>query len=255
MTVTPPTFDPGAGSYTTAQSVTLSDTTPGATIYYTTDGSPATASSTVYSAVIPVNSGTVTINAMAAVGSNSSTMSTATYTVNVGPSISGTVMSGTLPEDGASVQMYAAGLGGYGTAATLQSTTAAMTGSDGTFTLNYNCPEVPGDLVYLVATGGHTGTNSGSNAGLAFMAALGSCKGTLPKPLVNEATTVASVYSLSQFIDWSYECWLRVHGGQRSGHYQCLQNREQSGGPDDRRGARPYAGLSDEPGRGHEHPE
>ncbi len=54
--------------------------------------------------------------------------------------------------------------------------------------------------MYVVATGGHTGSNS-DNSGLAFMAALGSCNGTLPNPLViNEATTVASVYALSQFM-------------------------------------------------------
>ena len=33
-----PTFSPVAGTYATAQSVTISDDTPGATIYYTTNG-------------------------------------------------------------------------------------------------------------------------------------------------------------------------------------------------------------------------
>jgi hypothetical protein len=97
--------------------------------------------------------------------------------------------------------MYAAGNTGYTSSATLLTSTAATTGSDGSFTLNYNCPAAGGDLVYIVATGGHTGSNTASNAGLAFMAALGSCNGTLPNPLVvNEATTVASVYALSPFM-------------------------------------------------------
>jgi len=39
------TFTPVPGSFTTAQSVKLTDTTPGAVIYYTTNGSPATTNS------------------------------------------------------------------------------------------------------------------------------------------------------------------------------------------------------------------
>ena len=36
-----PTFNPAPGTYTTAQTVHLADTTAGATIYYTTNGSHA----------------------------------------------------------------------------------------------------------------------------------------------------------------------------------------------------------------------
>jgi Chitobiase/beta-hexosaminidase C-terminal domain len=200
LPVNPPTFSPAAGSYTSAQSVTISDTTTGATIYYTTDGSAPTTSSTVYSAPIAV-SATETLNAIAALGSDTSSVVTAAYTINVGPTLSGTVMSGTLPVDGATVQMYAAGNTGYASAATLVTSTAATTGSDGSFTLSYNCPAAGGDLVYIVAAGGHTGSNTASNTALSFMAALGSCNGTLPKPVVvNEATTVASAYALAQFM-------------------------------------------------------
>lgn len=60
-----PTFSPGSGTYSSPQSVTLSDVTPGATIYYTTDGSTPTISSTVYSSPILVSSTTTTIQAMA----------------------------------------------------------------------------------------------------------------------------------------------------------------------------------------------
>ena len=50
-----PAFSPGAGTYTSAQTVTISDTTPGATIYYTTDGSTPTVNSAKYSGAISVS--------------------------------------------------------------------------------------------------------------------------------------------------------------------------------------------------------
>jgi len=59
-----PTFSPAAGTYTGPQTVTISDSTAGATIYYTTDGTTPTTSSTVYSGPIMV-SATETVEAMA----------------------------------------------------------------------------------------------------------------------------------------------------------------------------------------------
>ncbi len=199
--VAQPTFSPAAGTYTSAQSVTLSDATPGATIYYTVDGSPATTSSTLYNPSTPIAvPATATINAIAAVGNDTSTMASALYTLNLGPTFNGKVFSGTLPVNGAQVQMYAAGQTDYGSAATALLTTPATTGSDGKFSLPLNCPAAPGDLVYLIASGGSTG-NGGANAGSVLMAAIGSCNGTLPATVVvNEVTTVASVYALSQFM-------------------------------------------------------
>src|SRR5258705_8422940 len=61
--VATPTFSPAGGTYSQSQTVTISDATSGATIYYTTDGSTPTTSSTVYSAPISVTQ-TTTIRAM-----------------------------------------------------------------------------------------------------------------------------------------------------------------------------------------------
>ena len=79
--VATPSFSPAGGTYSAAQSVTISDTTPGALIYYTTNGSTPTTSSTLYSGPIPVSS-TTTIMAMAtASGLLNSAVATATYTI------------------------------------------------------------------------------------------------------------------------------------------------------------------------------
>ena len=78
-----PTFSPAAGTYGSAQSVTLSDTTSGAAIYYTTNGTTPTTSSARYSPGAPIAVGsTTTIEAIAgASGYSSSTVATAAYTI------------------------------------------------------------------------------------------------------------------------------------------------------------------------------
>ena len=82
-TAATPTFSPAGGAYTSAQSVTISTTTPGATIYYTTNGSTPTTGSAVYSSPIAVPA-SETLNAIAvAVGYQNSAVGTATYTINV----------------------------------------------------------------------------------------------------------------------------------------------------------------------------
>jgi hypothetical protein len=59
-----PVITPASGTFTAAQSATITDATAGATIHYTTDGSTPTASSPTYQAAIPLSSLT-TVQAMA----------------------------------------------------------------------------------------------------------------------------------------------------------------------------------------------
>ncbi|MGA9569862.1 MAG: chitobiase/beta-hexosaminidase C-terminal domain-containing protein [Candidatus Acidiferrales bacterium] len=54
----PPNFTPAPGTYVSGQSITLTDDTAGAVIYYTTDGTTPSHSSTVYNGAIAVSSST-----------------------------------------------------------------------------------------------------------------------------------------------------------------------------------------------------
>lgn len=83
VTVSTPIFSPAGGTYTSAQSVTISCSTSGATIYYTTDSSTPSVSSTVYSGVISVSE-TTTLKAIAIKDGISSNVATATYTISSG---------------------------------------------------------------------------------------------------------------------------------------------------------------------------
>ena len=77
-----PTFTPAAGTYASAQSVTLASTTAGASIFYTTNGTAPTTGSTPYSGPIAVGS-SMTIKAIAtASGFSTSPVSSAAYTIN-----------------------------------------------------------------------------------------------------------------------------------------------------------------------------
>jgi len=83
--VTAPVFSPGAGNYTGAQTVTLSTTTTGASIRYTTDGSiPTEATGTLYSGPVSIGA-TTTLKAVAyEMGYTDSRVTSGLYTIGSG---------------------------------------------------------------------------------------------------------------------------------------------------------------------------
>lgn len=124
------------------------------------------------------------------------------------PSVSvaknGVIHGGQNPVSGATVQLWQVGTTGYGKGATaLGSSTTSQ--SDGSFSItgDYDCANGAAGantLVYITATGGDAG--GGVNNQLSMMTALGRC-GNLTSStfiMINEVTTVASVYALAQFM-------------------------------------------------------
>jgi hypothetical protein len=80
-----PTFSPKTGTYTSAQTITISDKTPNATIHYTIGAAMPTASSTKYAGALKL-SASETIHAIAvAPGHSKSAVATAAYTIDLNP--------------------------------------------------------------------------------------------------------------------------------------------------------------------------
>jgi hypothetical protein len=105
--VATPDFSPAAGTYTSAQSVTISDATADATIYYTTNGTAPTTSSTRYTGAITVSS-TETLKAIGVASDDTnSALASAAYTID-SPSVAqvayvyDTVAAGTYAYDASS---------------------------------------------------------------------------------------------------------------------------------------------------------
>jgi hypothetical protein len=85
--VAAPSFTPVAGTYTSAQNVSISSATPNANIRYTTDGvtTPTETVGTLYSGLINISSGTVTLQAIAyETGMTDSAVTSASYTISTG---------------------------------------------------------------------------------------------------------------------------------------------------------------------------
>jgi hypothetical protein len=131
-----PAFSVAAGTYNAIQSVTISDSTAGATVYYTTDGSAPSMSSTLYSGSITVAS-TETLQAVAIANSVlSSAVASAAYTINVPPdfSIAAAPASMTVAAGGsgtASISMSAQG--GFASAVTFSCSSGLPAGASCSF--------------------------------------------------------------------------------------------------------------------------
>jgi hypothetical protein len=147
-------------------------------------------------------SGVVTITATST--ADKTAFGSAGVTVTAAPAVSGTVMSGQQPVRNASVFLYATGLQGYDSEATLlndREDGAPITDDGGRFEIARTaaCPS-PSSQLYIVARGGNAG--EGENPNIAFFAFVGPCgDSSSRKTLVaNEVTTVVSAYALSHFM-------------------------------------------------------
>lgn len=108
-TASAPSYSPAGGTYTTAQTVTLSSSTSGATIYFTTDGTTPSTGSTRYTAPINV-AGTTTVQSIAVAGGfSNSPVSSATYTItSAGPAATPSFTPGPLTFSTAPLSVTAA---------------------------------------------------------------------------------------------------------------------------------------------------
>lgn len=119
-----------------------------------------------------------------------------------GLGFSGRAMVGKQPLIGAAVQVYEAGTGGNGSSGNALLTTALTTDANGLFTVpaGYTCA-TGSSQIYVVARGGKAGASAASaNSATAFLTPLGACNQVGASVVVNEVTTVAATYALSQFL-------------------------------------------------------
>lgn len=137
---------------------------------------------------------------LTACGASDRSFSSASAAAN----FSGIARGGQQPISNAAIQLYAMSTLADGAAAIPMLATPVLTGSDGRFSVTgtYTCPSASSQM-YLVASGGNPGLSEGSNnANAALMTLLGPC-GNLSNSthvVINEITTIASVYALSSFM-------------------------------------------------------
>lgn len=117
--------------------------------------------------------------------------------------LGGRAMGGQQPISGSTVQLYAVGTSGNGSAATPLLSPALVTDSAGSFNLTgkFTCPS-GNALIYITASGGDPGLGGGvNNLGIGMMSLLGSCSSvsSLTYITLNEMTTVAAAFALGEY--------------------------------------------------------
>ncbi len=115
----------------------------------------------------------------------------------------GRLHGGQQPVSGSSLQLYAVGLSGGGSAATPLLNTPGTSDSNGNFNITgtYSCPTAASQ-VYLLARGGNPGLAPGTNnTAITLLAALGPCGNLSASTFINvdEVTTAALANTLAPF--------------------------------------------------------
>ena len=100
-----PVITPASGTYTAAQSVTITDATAGATIHYATDGSTPTASSPTYLAPIPLSSLTTVQGLATAPNYANSAVASATFKFQTPSGTAAITLTPTATPSGSSKQL------------------------------------------------------------------------------------------------------------------------------------------------------
>ena len=203
LTVTPNNQSIASGSVVPSLSATITGFVNGDTQTVVT-GQPtltttATSSSPAGSYPITATLGTL------AVANYSFTFGTGTLTItpasNPGASFTGRAMAGAQPVVGATVQVYAAGTTGNGSAGTALLTNTLTTDGAGAFTVpaGYACPATASQL-YIIVRGGQVGT--AANAAIALATPIGACNQLVSGAqfVINEVTTAATAWGLAQFL-------------------------------------------------------
>ena len=159
-----PIFSPAGGSYSSAQTVTISDATPGTTIYYTTNGTTPTTSSTKYSGPITVST-SETLEAIAVEsGYTNSTVASAVYAI-----------SSTLPSPTFSVP------------AGIYTSSQSVTISDGT----------AGATIYYTTNGSTPTTSSTKYSGAVTVSASETLEAIAVETGYTNSTVASAVYTIS----------------------------------------------------------
>lgn len=208
--VNQPTFSPVEGTYSSAQSVTISSATSGAEIRFTTNGSLPTSGSTLFSSPVAVTSNT-TLKAIAyKSGLTDSQVSTANYTITgAPPPVAPTITARTINTAGttltltgsASLSIGAGGSTGFAVTASGGAVTATYaSGAPGTsviYTLSrtiYSSETVT--LAYTQPTNGLEATSDGTDLAT-FSGASVTNGSTQTPPVAPPAGTTLSIQNLT----------------------------------------------------------